>query len=552
MLVRERQPGVPLERAAQGFLGRPAALSGVLDELADHAPRAAELRPRGREAGVELEAALVEVAREGKLLVLAGELVRAEVEGVGRRVVRPLRRGRVGRGAEGQGEGLDHAAGDLVLQSEEIAERGLDGVGREERPARRVDELRRGAQLVAGAHERAHHHAVDVGLGRERLQVGRVGGGEARGGGARADDERAEPRERGGDRVGEAEREEVGLGVRPQDAEGQDHEAGEGASQGRALLALHAPHAAQVGRHRVGGRRPPAGALRERAPHHAIDRGDGGGTRQGRGLLVERRVQDLDGVRAAEGGPSGQHLEEDRARREEIRARVERLAGDLLGRHVARRPEHDAGAGQLPRGARECRRALRVGARAREAEVEELHPVRREEDVRGLQVAVDDPALVQRLEGGEHPERDREGVGDAERAASQPLRRRLALEELHRDEELALVLADLVELAHVRVVDRGRGAGLPPEPPARRVVGAERRHLLQGDGAAEPLVPGGVDDAHPALAELPGHGVGADARGHAVGSGRVRRVRRLGRRRAPQPVRQRTEGAPGLLSRLVQ
>ena len=66
---------------------------------------------------------------------------------------------------------------------------------------------------------------------------------------------------------------------------------------------------------------------------------------------------------------------------------------------------------------------------------------------------------------------------------------RLALEELHRDEQLPAVLADLVDLADVRVVDGGRGPGLAAEALAGRVVRLGDR--LHRDPAAEALVLGG-------------------------------------------------------------
>ena len=51
--------------------------------------------------------------------------------------------------AERQRQRLDDAAGDVVLQAEQIAERRLHGVRREQRAARRLDQLRRGPQLIA-------------------------------------------------------------------------------------------------------------------------------------------------------------------------------------------------------------------------------------------------------------------------------------------------------------------------------------------------------------------------------------------------------------------
>jgi hypothetical protein len=63
-------------------------------------------------------------------------------------------------------------------------------------------------------------------------------------------------------------------------------------------------------------------------------------------------------------------------------------------------------------------------------------------------------------------------LGDAQRPALQPLAERLALEQLHGDEQLAVLLADVVELADVRVVDAGSRPRLALEAPARGVVAA--------------------------------------------------------------------------------
>ena len=97
--------------------------------------------------------------------------------------------------------------------------------------------------------------------------------GEARGDGARAHDERADARQRRGDRVGQAEGEEVRLGIGAQDAERQHDEARERRAPAPACRrAVHAAHGAQLARP---SRRPtPAGprALGERPADHAIRR----------------------------------------------------------------------------------------------------------------------------------------------------------------------------------------------------------------------------------------------------------------------------------------
>ncbi len=92
----------------------------------------------------------------------------------------------------------------------------------------------------------------------------------------------------------------------------------------------------------------------------------------------------------------------------------------------------------------------------------------------------------------------------------------MPFEELHGDEELALVLADLVDLANVRVVDARRGSCLAPEAAPRRLVLRHGDHRLQRHRAMEPLVARGVDDAHAALSELAGDGVVAKPRRDAL------------------------------------
>ncbi len=79
---------------------------------------------------------------------------------------------------------------------------------------------------------------------------------------------------------------------------------------------------------------------------------------------------------------------------------------------------------------------------------------------------------------------------------------RAALDELHDDEAAALVLADFVNLADERVVERGGGQRLATQPLAgvRIVLHALRQHL-DGDLALEDRVVRKVDLAHAALAD---------------------------------------------------
>jgi hypothetical protein len=105
-----------------------------------------------------------------------------------------------------------------------------------------------------------------------------------------------------------------------------------------------------------------------------------------------------------------------------------------------------------------------------------------------LQIAMDDAARVDRAERRQHVDRNRHRLVNAHRAALHLRGERLAFEQLHRDEQLAGILADLVNLADVRMVDARRRTGLAPEPLARGLVVFERQHHLQRDRALQALV----------------------------------------------------------------
>ena len=147
--------------------------------------------------------------------------------------------------------------------------------------------------------------------------------------------------------------------------------------------------------------------------------------------------------------------------------------------------------------------------------------MRGEEHVGGLEVAVHDAAGVERAEGGQDREGGGYGLVDEERSPAKPLAQGLAVEQLHGDEETSLLLADLVELADVRMVDAGGGLGFAPEALARGLVVGQAEDGLDGQAAVEALVAGGVDDAHPSLSQLAQDEIGADAQG-GLGGWRVR------------------------------
>ena len=183
----------------------------------------------------------------------------------------------------------------------------------------------------------------------------------------------------------------------------------------------------------------------------------------------------------------GEELVEHEPQRVDVAARRHLAAGELLRRHVSGRTGTEnftCGAG--------------------ETEVGNADPaVAVEHHVRGLQVAVDDAAIVRGGEAGAHLARHFDGavLGEAADAAEQR-RQILAVDVFHREEGVPLVLADVVDAAHVRVRD------LPREPhfgvqlhQARGIAIHHLRQELQRDGLPELEIVGAIDLAHPAFPE---------------------------------------------------
>ena len=108
-----------------------------------------------------------------------------------------------------------------------------------------------------------------------------------------------------------------------------------------------------------------------------------------------------------------------------------------------------------------------------------------EQDVGRLEVAVQDAPLVgvvHRLGRLGHQPRPRPSGRPC--TVGEPVGEAAALDQLHAEVVLAVVLADLVDRHDVRVVERGDRLGLVPEPPQLVVAGqlAGPDHL-EGDRA---------------------------------------------------------------------
>ena len=119
---------------------------------------------------------------------------------------------------------------------------------------------------------------------------------------------------------------------------------------------------------------------------------------------------------------------------------------------------------------------VRAGSHFRQPEIENLRvPAIRDEEVRGLDVAMDDPCGVCGLQRVGDLDRKQQQHVDVDRAASDSMLQRHALEELHDDEGVAVLLADVVNRADVGMVQRGRGPRFSPEAHQRVRIGREFR-----------------------------------------------------------------------------
>ena len=130
-----------------------------------------------------------------------------------------------------------------------------------------------------------------------------------------------------------------------------------------------------------------------------------------------------------------------------------------------------------------------------------------QEDVRGLDVAVDHALPMRVVERAQDLRHDPHDVGDAEALVRLEARLELAsLDELHRDVPDAGFLAEIVDRHDVRMVEAARRLRLAAKAVdhLRRVLAGELvlADRLQRDDALDHRVVGLVDDAHRAAADL--------------------------------------------------
>ena len=230
----------------------------------------------------------------------------------------------------------------------------------------------------------------------------------------------------------------------------------------------------------------------------------------GAGSVVRIAAKRRNGRLSLEGAARGEHLVEQRAEREDVRAVIHRLAFGLLGRHV-RDGAHDRALNRL-RALGQYRLAHIGGAggaghQLGKAEVEHLDAARvAHHHVARLEIAVNDTRGVGRCQR----------VGDLDAACDCRVQRQrfpadhlvegLALDQLHRDEVAVACLRDLVDRDDVRVVQRrGRLRFLNEASPlllGLSLASVVRGQELQRGAPVQQDVAGLVDHAHSAFPEL--------------------------------------------------
>ena len=220
-----------------------------------------------------------------------------------------------------------------------------------------------------------------------------------------------------------------------------------------------------------------------------------------------------DGVRGRvtwKGRTAGEHFVEHAAEGPDVSAPIDAQTARLLGAHIGGSTD-DGAVTRLRWIDRRSVDARGLG----EAEVEDLHDALRcDLDVGRFQIAVDDAALVSRVERIGNLPRNGERLGDGEAAVctSDTFGQRFALDQLEDEAAYAVCFFDAVDRADVRMIERGEHPRFAFEARATFRIGGERRRQdFDSDLAAERIVVGTVHLAHAADAEQGTNRVDAEA-----------------------------------------
>ena len=207
---------------------------------------------------------------------------------------------------------------------------------------------------------------------------------------------------------------------------------------------------------------------------------------------MDLRVEQLHEALAVERDDPREHLVSDGRERVAICRRTDSPAGHLLRGHVRRGSSGHAGH-------RLQRRPLhQLG----EAEIgQDRRVVRRQEDIGGLHVAMDDAAAVGVVKPGGDPAQVFERGSAVEHTLGHPAGEAATRDVLDDHVRGALELAEVVNVDDVRVAQLRNGLGLMPEPGDSVRVGSDRLHDLHRAGPLQLRVVRAVNQAHGPLTD---------------------------------------------------
>lgn len=196
-----------------------------------------------------------------------------------------------------------------------------------------------------------------------------------------------------------------------------------------------------------------------------------------------------------EGRLAGQTLIEHATERKQVGRRGQRpYAARLFRSHILRRTHHHSGVSH----------GVRRSDATRDAKVQELGTAdiaADQKEVGGLEIAMNDAALVRPGEGGEDLRQEGQAVGQRQRAAQEPQPKVFPVQPLHGEEMLALGCLTMSNMSDdARVVQLRQDLGFASE--ALPLIGPCGAGVpeLEGDELAAMKVAGAIDGAHAAAA----------------------------------------------------
>ena len=218
------------------------------------------------------------------------------------------------------------------------------------------------------------------------------------------------------------------------------------------------------------------------------------------GRLIQESVEDNRGRRAVKRPRPRHHFVQNHAERPQVAARIHCLAARLFRRHVGDRAHGRARLREHIHGHRV--RIRRLCLVLGQAEVEHLGVTAfGHKNIGRLDIAMNDPFGVRRVQRVGHLDAQRQRGRDIERLAADVLAKCFAVEQLHHQKWMARRLADVVNGANIGMIERRSGARLALETFPRSFRCKGLRQNFDGYVAMEPRVARLIHLAHAAFAD---------------------------------------------------